>query len=42
MEEEKNRDNFIKSLRKLVERYKQKGVKIKSVEVEWGEEEGVS
>lgn len=32
----KARYNFQKALNKLIDKYKEKGVDIKSVEVEWG------
>lgn len=31
----KARDNFLRSIKRLGEKYKAKGVKIKSIEVEW-------
>lgn len=31
----KARDNFMKAIKRLTEKYREKGVKIKSVEIEW-------
>lgn len=33
----KARDNFLRAIKHLKDKYKAKGVKIKSIEIKWGE-----